>query len=160
MDHLFRPWRFAYVTAARREEGCVLCAIGSGARGADRKTFVVARATHHFIVLNAFPYNTGHLMIVPYAHVASLGEMAPEALHELGELAGRAEAALRSAYRPDGLNLGMNLGAAAGAGIAEHLHLHAVPRWSADTNFMTVAGETRVLPESLEDTWAKLAGRI
>jgi ATP adenylyltransferase len=160
MDHLFRPWRFAYVTAARPPEGCVLCRIGSAAPEGDRASYVVTRERHHFVVLNVFPYNTGHLMIVPYAHVASLEELPAESLHEMAELARRAESALRAAYRPEGLNVGMNLGTAAGAGIAEHLHLHVVPRWNADTNFMTVAGESRVLPESLAETWAKLAGKL
>lgn len=160
MDQLFRPWRYAYVSATRSDQGCVLCRIAAGSPEGDRDRLVLGRRDHHFVVLNAFPYNTGHLMIVPYAHVATLADLAPGALGELAELAQRAEAALREAYRPEGFNLGMNLGVSAGAGIADHLHLHVLPRWAGDTNFMSVTGETRVLPEALQDTWTRLAGRF
>ncbi len=118
------------------------------------------RGRHHFVVLNIYPYNSGHLMVVPFLHAARLEDLSSEALAELALLAARTERVLRDAYRPDGMNLGMNLGAAAGAGIDGHLHLHVVPRWTGDTNFMTVAGESRVLPESVEDTWRRLDGRF
>jgi ATP adenylyltransferase len=160
MDHLFTPWRYAYVTARKPDAVCVLCRIGTEAPSDDEGAFVLHRALHHFLVLNIYPYNTGHLMIVPYAHAARLSDLHPEALGEMFDLAARAEKALEDAYRPEGINLGMNLGACAGAGIADHLHLHLVPRWSADTNFMTVSGETRVLPEDLATTWRKLRGRL
>ena len=156
MDHLFSPWRYAYVTSQPDGSGCILCRIADGDGSRDEERLVVARARHHFVVLNLYPYSSGHLMIVPYRHVARLGDLGDEALAELSSLAARAEAALGEAYRPEGLNMGLNLGRAAGAGIADHLHLHVVPRWAADTNFMTVAGETRVLPEELHETWRKL----
>lgn len=160
MDRLFRPWRLAYVSGARSEPACVLCTIGSSGPADDERLRVVARAERHYVVLNAFPYNTGHLMIVPYDHVACLADLAPIALAEIMATAARAESVLGEVYRPEGLNLGMNLGRSAGAGIADHLHLHVVPRWGGDTNFMTVTGDARILPESLDDTWRKLHGRI
>jgi ATP adenylyltransferase len=118
---------------------------------------VVRRASRNFVILNRFPYTSGHIMVVPYEHVSSLEELADEALVEMIRLAREAEKHLRALYRPDGLNFGINLGKSAGAGIAGHLHLHAVPRWTGDTNFMTVVGETRVLPESLDVTWERLS---
>jgi ATP adenylyltransferase len=160
MDHLFSPWRYAYVTSKAEDAGCVLCRMAGGDGSRDEEWFVVARARHHFVVLNLYPYNSGHVMIVPYRHVARLSDLGDDALAELARLAARAETALGEVYRPDGLNVGINLGRAAGAGIADHLHLHVVPRWSADTNFVTVAGETRVLPEDLHETWRKLRGRF
>jgi len=160
MDHLFRPWRYAYVTSERSDSGCVLCDIAAGDPAEDGAVFVVHRASHHYIVLNIYPYNTGHLMIVPLRHVARLSDLGSDALAEMSILAARAESVLAEVYRPDGMNLGMNLGRSAGAGIADHLHLHLVPRWSADTNFVTVLGDARVLPEDLPETWRKLRGRF
>ena len=160
MDHVFSPWRYTYVASRREGDGCVLCRIGAGEAVSDEESLVLARGEHHFVVLNRFPYNSGHLMIVPYLHAARLADLDPAVLAEMGRLAARAEGALVDAYRPDGVNLGMNLGKAAGAGIEDHLHLHVVPRWAGDTNFMTVAGETRVLPEGPGETWRKLRGRL
>jgi ATP adenylyltransferase len=117
---------------------------------------VVLRAERSFILLNRFPYTTGHLMIVPYAHVATLEEADAATLEEIMRLAQRAEKALRAVYRPSGLNLGFNIGESAGAGIAGHIHMHALPRWAGDTSFITTIGETRVLPEALETTYEKL----
>jgi ATP adenylyltransferase len=122
----------------------------------DGNTFIVHRARHNFIILNRFPYTNGHVMIVPFAHVASLEAAGDETLIEMTLLARQTEKHLRTIYRPDGLNLGMNLGQSAGAGIAGHIHLHVLPRWTGDTNFMTVTGETRVLPEDLPTTWQRL----
>ncbi len=160
MDHLFTPWRYAYVSTPRPTEGCVLCHLASQEPAEDEESFILQRTPHHFLVLNIYPYNTGHLMIVPYLHVARLSALPAESLKEMFDLAARAEKVLADVYRPEGINLGMNLGKCAGAGIADHLHLHVVPRWSADTNFMTVAGETRVLPEELSETWRRLEGRF
>ena len=159
MDHLFTPWRYAYVTRPR-EEGCVLCRLAGSEPSEDQGTFVVHRAQRNFIVLNIYPYNTGHLMIVPRLHVDRLAALPPDSLQEMFSLAVRAEAVLEEVYRPEGINLGMNLGRCAGAGIEDHIHLHLVPRWAADTNFITVAGRTRVLPEDLAETWRKLRGRF
>lgn len=159
MDYLFSPWRYRYIAEPRpAEEGCVLCAQLS-ARD-DAGNLVVWRGRHNAVMLNLYPYTTGHLMVLPLAHAARLEECPAEARAELIELAARCESVLRAEYRPQGINLGMNLGEAAGAGIAGHLHLHVVPRWFGDTNFMTVTAETRVLPETLADTWARLKGRF
>jgi ATP adenylyltransferase len=181
MDRLWTPWRFAYVSSADKESrqgvpaalaawpgdtGCVFCnlmaatayavAEGMPAEEADRAANVLYRGEFCFICLNAYPYNSGHAMIVPYAHLDQLGRLEWNAAAEMMALAQRLERLLRQIYSPDGINLGMNLGKAAGAGVAGHLHLHMLPRWTGDTNFMTVVGETRVLPEGLEDTWRRL----
>jgi ATP adenylyltransferase len=160
MDHLFRPWRYAYVTSERAETGCILCDLAASDSSEDGSTFILHRTSHHYLVLNIYPYNTGHLMIVPFLHVARLADLPREALEEMLVIAARAEVVLDEVYRPDGVNLGMNLGRSAGAGIADHVHLHLVPRWAADTNFVTVTGETRVLPEDLHETWRKLYQRF
>jgi ATP adenylyltransferase len=152
MDHLWSPWRLAYVTRTEEEVGCVFCEALIG----EEASLVVFRGVACFVILNKFPYNNGHLMVVPNRHVASLGEATGEELAELIELARLAELAVREAYAPHGLNLGINLGKPAGAGILDHLHMHVVPRWNGDTNFMTVVGETRVLPEDLAVTAERL----
>jgi len=122
----------------------------------DEANLVVYRGTQNFIVLNLYPYITGHLLIVPYQHLADLDSVAKEVTDELMDLAKKAKTALREVYSPSGFNLGMNFGTAAGAGIADHIHMHLLPRWSGDTNFMTTVAEARVLPESLETTYSKL----
>jgi ATP adenylyltransferase len=146
----------AYLTGANTSQpnsGCVFCAkVGAP----DESEHVLYRGQFAFITLNRYPYNNGHLMIIPYAHVASLENLDPPTLTELMLLTNRGLAALRQAYRPDGFNIGVNLGLAAGAGIADHVHIHIVPRWSADTNFMPIVGETRVIPETLDQTFSRL----
>jgi ATP adenylyltransferase len=154
MDYLWTPWRYQYVTKPESFTGCVFCDAAKSRD--DARTLVVHRGTHNLVILNRFPYCSGHVMVVPYAHVATLLDLTAEALAELIGLARDCEKHLRAAYRPDGLNLGINLGKSAGAGIADHLHMHVLPRWSGDTNFMTVVGETRVVPEALEVTYEKL----
>jgi len=154
MDYLWTPWRYQYVSNATGSEECVFCAAARSS--SDRDFLVVHRAQRNFILLNRYPYTNGHLMVVPYAHAATLVDLPDETLEEMMRLARDAEKRIRAAYRPEGLNFGINLGKSAGAGIAGHVHLHALPRWTGDTNFMTVAGETRVLPEDLETTWEKL----
>ena len=154
MDHLWSPWRYQYISSAGREEGCVLCRIA--AERNDAENYVVHRGRLNFIVLNLFPYTSGHLMIVPYEHQASLAAADEATTTEMIELAKRAQIALEAEYHPDGFNIGMNLGRSAGAGIADHLHLHVVPRWSGDANFVSVVGETRVLPEDLATTCQRL----
>jgi ATP adenylyltransferase len=153
MDYLWTPWRYQYLTASERQEGCVFCAAAQSSD--DRAHLVVHRAVHSFVILNRYPYTSGHLMIVPYAHSASLLELDTETVSELMQLAQSVEKQLRALYHPDGLNIGMNIGKSAGAGIAGHLHMHALPRWTGDSNFMTVIGETRILPEDLETTWQR-----
>ena len=154
MDYLWTPWRYQYITAPDAPDGCVFCRAAESAD--DRENLVVHRARRNFIILNRFPYTNGHVLIVPFEHVPSLEEVAEETLIEMTLLARQTERHLRSIYRPDGMNIGMNLGKSAGAGIVGHIHLHMLPRWTGDTNFMTVTGETRVLPEELKVTWEKL----
>jgi ATP adenylyltransferase len=123
---------------------------------AEQAVHIVHRGTHCFVCLNAYPYSTGHVMIVPYEHLASLAAVPTDVANELMLLAQRSERVLREVYNPGGLNMGLNLGEAAGAGIADHIHMHVLPRWVGDTNFMTATAETRVLPEPLDVTWTKL----
>ena len=149
MNRLWSPWRLEYVSGARSEKGCAFCL------NSDR-SLVVFEGRTCYVILNLYPYNNGHLMVVPFRHVASLGALTPEELQEMAMLVQRTEAALLEAYQPQGINVGINLGKPAGAGILEHIHVHAVPRWAGDTNFMTVVGEMRVLPESLGDSAARL----
>lgn len=154
MDHLWSPWRYKYIASNDRGEGCVFCSINRDQ--ADDANYVVHRARLNYILLNLFPYTSGHLMIVPYEHQSSLAEVAEPTTTEMLELAKRAQTALKTEYCPDGFNIGMNLGTSAGAGVADHLHLHVVPRWTGDANFVSIIGETRVLPEDLAATCARL----
>jgi ATP adenylyltransferase len=158
MDYLWSPWRYRYVSGAAPQEKCLFCRLAS--EGDDRANFVLRRAAKNFVMLNAYPYTSGHLMIAPYAHVATLEQADPEALTEMMALARSAEAALRRVYNAHGLNLGMNIGASAGAGVAGHIHLHLLPRWSGDVNFMTAIAETRVLPENLATTYERLSAAL
>lgn len=153
MDYLWTPWRYTYVANVDKAEGCVFCL---RAAEDDKKALVVHRAQHCFVILNRYPYTSGHVMVVPYAHLDSLEKLPTPAAHEMIELSKKMEGVLRSLYRPDGVNLGMNLGKAAGAGVAGHIHMHVLPRWVADANFMTVVGETRLLPEDLDTTWKRI----
>jgi ATP adenylyltransferase len=157
MEHIWSPWRYRYIATASRETTCVFCRI---LQGEDEKNFVVHRAKHNFVVLNLFPYTSGHLMIVPYEHVASLAQVSSEVTAEMMELAKQSQVAIEAEYNPDGFNIGMNLGRSAGAGVADHLHLHVVPRWAGDANFVSIIGETRVLPEELATTFEKLKKRF
>lgn len=156
MDYLWTPWRYAYVSNAEKTSGCVFCEAAKGSD--DEKNLVVHRAQYCFVILNAYPYTPGHVMVVPYAHLDELTKLPAEAASEMMALSQRMEALLRQLYRPDGINLGMNIGKAAGAGIAGHIHMHVLPRWVADANFVSVVCETRVLPEILEDTWKRMTG--
>lgn len=154
MDFLWTPWRYQYVTTAGGNGECVFCAAARS--GDDRASLIVHRAARNFVILNRYPYTSGHVMVVPYEHVAELDQLSEDASEEMMRLARIAVGHLKFLYRPQGLNLGMNLGHSAGAGIAGHLHLHVLPRWTGDTNFMTAVAETRVLPESLEETWRRI----
>jgi ATP adenylyltransferase len=181
MDMLWTPWRYAYVTNADEakrpgvppslsawpgDHQCVFCNLlasvdfaiegGMDAEEAESAGNIVYRGQHCFVCLNAYPYNSGHVMVMPYAHLDRLALLSTAAAHELMDLAQLTERALEQVYRPQGINFGLNLGKAAGAGVAKHLHLHALPRWLGDTNFMTVIGETRVLPEELATTRKRL----
>ncbi len=156
MDYLWTPWRYQYMAEAASgpPPECFFCDAAKGSN--DEATLLVYRGKKMFVILNRFPYTSGHVMVVPYAHVAELKLLESDGLTEMMELAQRVESAFRANYKPDGMNLGMNLGRAAGAGVAGHLHLHMLPRWFGDSNFMTVTGETRVHPEELKTTYAKL----
>jgi ATP adenylyltransferase len=182
MDYLWTPWRYAYVSgtdkpSARRgvpleleawpgDKGCVFCNLnassvyaaehGMPVEEADRAAHIVYRAEHCFVCLNAFPYSSGHVMVIPFEHQHSLALLDAAASIEMMQLARQTETVLEKVYQPHGINMGINLGKAAGAGVADHLHLHILPRWVGDTNFMTVISETRVLPESLDETWRRL----
>jgi ATP adenylyltransferase len=158
MDYLWTPWRYAYVSTAEKISGCIFCELPK--LGDDARIFIVYRGKTCFVILNSFPYTSGHVMIVPFQHLDELQKLPLEAAHEMIELAQRLEGVLRQLYAPDGVNLGMNIGRAAGAGIASHIHMHVLPRWVADSNFMTVVGETRVLPETLEQTYARIKGAL
>jgi ATP adenylyltransferase len=153
MDHLWSPWRLEYVTGTRPTAGCVFCAALSGEDQAD---LIVFRGVTCFVILNLYPYNNGHLMVVPNRHIGSLVDATPDELHELIDLTRQAEIVLTEAYTPHGMNMGINLGKPAGAGVLDHVHLHVVPRWNGDTNFMTVVGATRVLPEDLGQSAERL----
>ncbi|HZO56823.1 MAG TPA: HIT domain-containing protein [Bryobacteraceae bacterium] len=154
MDYLWTPWRYQYISSAKPSEGCIFCT--KPAESDDEKSLIVHRASHNFVILNFFPYNSGHLMVVPYEHVATLEDASPETAAELFSLTRHCEALLRRVYRAEGINLGMNIGTCAGAGIAGHIHMHLVPRWTGDANFMSTLAETRVLPEELHVTWQRL----
>lgn len=182
MDQLWTPWRYTYITQVdgdKQRQGvppelaawpgdkhCVFCnliasadyavAHGMPAEEAERAAHIVLRGQSCFICLNAYPYTSGHVMVIPFAHEASLSALPLETAREMMDLTQQTVRTLESAYSPHGINLGMNLGKAAGAGVAGHLHLHALPRWQGDTNFMTVIGETRILPETLDVTWEKM----
>ena len=154
MEHIWSPWRYKYITSIESRTGCIFC--HAQEKGKEREYLIVHRAQSNYIILNLFPYTSGHLMIVPYKHIASLAATDLATTAEMMELAKRAQEALEAEYHPDGFNIGMNLGRAAGAGVADHIHLHVVPRWTGDANFVSIVGETRVLPEDLQATYEKL----
>lgn len=156
MENLWTPWRFRYLAAPERSGECVFCGIAAAEAARDPELLVVSRRRSCFIVLNRFPYTSGHLMVVSHRHVAWLADTLPEELEEMVGVARECEQALRRVYRPDGFNVGLNLGSSAGAGVAGHLHLHVVPRWTGDANFVSVIGETRIIPEELSTTREKL----
>jgi ATP adenylyltransferase len=154
MDFLWTPWRYRYLSEGVSDKKCIFCE--ALALNDDAKSHIVLRAKLSFIILNRYPYTTGHVMIVPYQHVAELSQCDPEALAEIMRLAQKTQTALASVYRPQGFNLGMNLGHCAGAGVTGHIHMHLLPRWTGDANFMTTVAETRLEPEELSTTYEKL----
>ncbi|MBC7909828.1 MAG: HIT domain-containing protein [Pyrinomonadaceae bacterium] len=163
MDRLWTPWRYDYIKSGsgdkEQEDSCVFCSLQEDA-GDDAEKYILHRAAHNFIILNIYPYISGHLLIVPYLHVAELDAAPKEVTDELMDLTKRCQTVLRETYHPHGFNLGMNLGRAAGAGVAGHIHLHIMPRWTGDANFMSTVGETRVIPEDLATTYKKLSGQF
>lgn len=158
METLWSPWRYDYIKSGAGENhpsGCVFCEILKTPER-DETNFVLHRASHNYVVLNIYPYISGHLLIVPFEHVAELDKAAKETTDELMDLTKQSQTALRDVYQPGGFNIGMNLGRTAGAGIADHLHVHIMPRWAGDTNFMSTVADTRVIPEDLSTTYGKL----
>jgi len=162
MDYLWSPWRYQYVSSADSvpsgKDSCLFCRVAASSD--DKGNLVVLRAEHSFVLLNRYPYSTGHLMIAPYQHVATLEDAGTAVLEEMMRLAQRAEATLRAVYQPEGMNFGFNIGRCAGAGVAGHIHMHGLPRWTGDTSFITTVGETRVLPEDLNATYQKLSAAL
>jgi len=154
MDYLWSPWRMDYIENHGRTDECVFCAVQRMEDGPEN--LIVARGERAFVMLNRYPYTSGHLMVIPYRHEADLTALEAATRAEIMELTSRAIRVLREVYHPQAFNVGMNLGAAAGAGIAAHLHMHIVPRWTGDTNFMSTIAQTRVLPEALEDTYRRV----
>jgi len=155
MDRLWSPWRYRYVsTAEQKTDGCIFCT--KPAEDSDEANLIVFRGEYNFVLLNLYPYTSGHLMVAPYGHVATLEQADEPVAAELMMLTRRAQRHLREVYNAPGFNLGMNIGACAGAGVAGHIHMHVLPRWGGDANFMTTVAETRVLPEDLTDSWRRL----
>jgi ATP adenylyltransferase len=146
MDRLWSPWRLEYIAGSKPKTGCIFC---EATRETESSSLIVFKGDTCYVILNLYPYNNGHVMVVPYRHLATFGDLSIEELTEVGVLIQRAEAALFEAYQPHGFNIGVNLGKPAGAGVLDHLHVHIVPRWNGDTNFMSVVGEMRVLPENI-----------
>mgnify|MGYP003393239003 FL=1 len=153
MKRLWSPWRMKYVLN-NKTKGCIFCKMSEEKR--DKKNYILYRGEHGYIIMNLYPYNNGHLMIVPYKHTHTIEKLNKAEASDFIELTGKSVAALKEAFSPDGFNIGMNLMEAAGAGIEAHIHMHIVPRWNGDTSFMPVLFETRVIPESLDDTYSKL----
>lgn len=164
MDTLWTPWRYAYIKGETGSSdkinpaACIFCSLRD--QGTNERDFILYRADYNFVVLNIYPYISGHLLIVPYEHTAALDAASQETTSELMELAKKCQTVLREAYQPHGFNLGMNLGRSAGAGVADHIHLHVMPRWAGDANFMTTISETRVIPEDLATTYNKLRDKF
>jgi ATP adenylyltransferase len=164
VDVLWSPWRYDYIKSAEnsstfKTSGCVFCDILKSP-ATDEEKFILHRAGFNFVILNIYPYISGHLMVVPFAHLADLDKASKEITDELMDLTKKCQSVLREVYEPHGMNVGMNFGRAAGAGVAEHFHLHILPRWVGDANFMTAVGETRTIPESLQTTFDKLKDKF
>lgn len=163
MDRLWSPWRYEYIAsggaADSEAKGCVFCSLRDDP-AKDPDNFVLHRAHHNFVVLNIYPYISGHLLVVPYEHVGNLDAAAKETTDELMDLTKRCQTALREVYQPEGCNVGMNLGKSAGAGIVDHIHIHILPRWIGDTNFMSTIADARVIPEALATTYQKLRAKF
>lgn len=154
MKHLWSPWRMNYIEGNKKEEGCVFCNAQSKPDSAEN--LIAFRGKSAYVILNRYPYTSGHLMVIPFKHVGTIEELDSETRAEMMELTSRCTTELRQIYKPHGFNVGINMGEAAGAGVLGHVHIHIVPRWAGDTNFMSSVGETRVLPESLEQTYQRV----
>jgi len=157
MQHLWAPWRMEYIML-EKPSGCILCQ--KPGQDNDAANYILYRGDKNFVIMNTYPYNPGHLMIAPYRHIASLEELTSEELHEHIEVVSLSIRVLRQVFSPGGFNVGINMGREAGAGIADHVHTHVVPRWQGDVNFMPVVADTRVVPQALAETYEKLQGRF
>ena len=155
MKQLFSPWRMEYILS-QKQDGCVFCDAFAADPSRDGETMIVHRGMHSAVIMNLYPYNNGHLMVVPYAHQTTFEGLPPEALLEVMSLMNRAITVLRQTMNAEGFNVGVNLGKSAGAGIDQHVHLHIVPRWTGDTNFFTTVGNTRCIPESMQESYEKI----
>lgn len=158
MKHLWSPWRMKYIESHKKEDGCVFCIAQSMYDSPEN--LIALRGKHSYVILNRYPYTSGHLMVIPFDHVATLEGLDPDTRAEMMELTSRCTTVLREVYRTQAFNVGINMGEAAGAGVLGHVHIHIVPRWAGDTNFMTAVGATRVLPEALEDTYKKISSAL
>jgi ATP adenylyltransferase len=154
MKHIWSPWRMTYIENHGKEDGCVFCKAAAREDSADN--LIIQRGELAFVILNRYPYTSGHVMVVPFVHKRNLEELDPLTRAEIMEWTARSTTVLRKIYNTTAFNIGVNIGEAAGAGVKEHVHTHVVPRWNGDTNFMSTLAETRVLPEALEDTWKKI----
>ena len=154
MKHIWSPWRMTYLENHEKEDGCVFC--NAQAKADNAENLIAFRGERAYVILNRYPYTSGHLMVVPFEHKPNLEELNPQTRAELMELSIRCMSVLRKVYNPQAFNMGANIGEAAGAGVLGHVHIHVVPRWNGDTSFMSTLGDTRVLPESLEDTYRKI----
>jgi len=155
MNHLWSPWRMEYIENNNKPDGCVFC-LAQAMEEDSAANLIALRGERAYVILNRYPYTSGHLMVVPFAHKANLEILDPQTRAEMIELTTRSMTILRKVYNPQAFNMGANIGEAAGAGVKEHVHIHIVPRWKGDTNFMSTLGETRVLPEALEDTYQRV----
>ncbi len=158
MDRIWAPWRMAYIENADKAEGRIFCTFPAENR--DEERLILLRGERAFVILNAYPYSNGHLMVTPYRHTANLDDLTDEEMLEMMALTRRAVNLLKAAFHPDGFNIGINMGRVAGAGIADHIHIHIVPRWNGDTNFMAVVGDVRVVPESLFSVYSRLKAKL
>jgi ATP adenylyltransferase len=154
MNHIWSPWRMEYLEDNNKEDGCVFCIAQEIQDSAEN--LIAYRGERAYVILNRYPYTSGHIMVNPFEHVSTLEDLDPETRAEMMELTSRCTTVLRGIYRPQGFNVGINMGEAAGAGVLGHVHIHIVPRWNGDTNFMSTLGQTRVLPEALEDTYERI----
>ena len=154
MNHIWSPWRMNYIENHEKQEGCVFC--NAQAKADSAENLIAFRGKNAYVILNRYPYTSGHLMVVPFTHISNLEELNAEIRAEMMELTTQCMGVLNRIYKPKGFNMGANIGEAAGAGVLGHVHIHIVPRWPGDTNFMSALGETRVLPEALEDTYQRV----
>ncbi len=151
MKNIFAPWRISYIQNSKKTSGCIFCDFPK--QDEDDKNFIIHRGTSCFVIINRYPYNSGHIMVVPYRHTSDYSSLSPEEVTELHRLSSVAMDVMHRTIKPEGFNLGINIGKVSGAGVDDHIHLHIVPRWNGDTNFMPVMGDVRVIPQSLEETY-------